>query len=252
MPECRKFLAKGGFVGRKTFINSEALIVSEDYMAIKGQSEASLVSVIREMVKAGESEENILNSLQQLGVSQRDAKKLLLLGEADTFALLQNEINKMVKEYFEKEKPALVGYIKEKVGETEDEMVDRVENRALNAFKEDQRFIENQATMSQARINQSVKNILDLNDETKRNLRDLGVRVSDSERDLWALKERVFGTKTVRAMSTILLALEACLAIGTLILLLTGTLQPAFGSILAASILGITAAILVFVIRMRA
>lgn len=221
-------------------------------MAIKGQSEASIISVIREMVKSGESEESIIKSLEQLGIAQKDAKKLLLLGEADTFALLQKEINKMVKEYFDKEKPELVEYIKNKVGETENEMVDRVENRSLNAFKDDQRFIENQATMFQARINQSVKNILDLNEETKRNIRDLGGRISNDERELWVLKERVFGTKTVKALSAILLALEAVLAIGTLILIFTGSLQPTFESMLTAAILGIIAAILVFVIRMRA
>jgi len=237
-------------IKRLTFINRKAVLFL--VMAAKGQSEASLISIIREMVKAGESEENILKSLEQLGVLEKDARKLLLLGEADTFALLQKEINKMVKEYFDAEKPQLVEYIKQKVGENEQEMLNRVENRSLDAFKEDQRFIENQATMFQARINQSVKNILDLNEETKRNIRDLGGRVSNDERELWVLKERVFGTKTVKALSAILLALEAVLAIGTLILVLTGSLQPTYESMLTAAILGIIAAILVFVIRMRA
>ncbi len=215
------------------------------------QSQASIISIIREMVKAGESEEDIIKSLKELGVSERDAKRLLLLGEADTFALLQNEINKMVKEYFEREKPKLVGYIKEEVGTTEQEMVDKVEKRALSAFKEDQRFIENQATMFQARVNQSVKNILQLNEQTKKNIAELGSRISNDERETWALKERIYGSKTISMISTILIFGEVALVAATAYLFFTGAIGASMDVLIVAGFAGAVLATMVFLTRLK-
>jgi len=214
-------------------------------------SRASIISIIREMVKSGESEENIVTNLKELGVKERDAKKLLLLGEADTFALLQNEINKMVKEYFDKEKPTLIKYIKDTIGEEEREMVGKVEKRALSAFKEDQKFIENQATMFQARINQSVKNILQLNQETKQQIADIGSRVSNNERLAWSIKERIMGSKTVRIVSAVLLALELGLVASTVYLVLSGAANTTYDVIIVACAIGAILATMVFIIRIR-
>jgi len=189
--------------------------------------------------------------LKEIGITERDAKKLLLLGEADTFSLLQNEINKMVKEYFDKEKPKLVKYIEEEVGVTEQAMVDKVEKRALNAFKEDQKFIENQATMFQARINQSVKNILQLNQETKRNIRDLGSRISNNEREVWSIKERVFGSKVLKIVSIALVALEIGLIGATGYLFFTGSSGASTDVLLVAASIGAILATMVVVIRLK-
>jgi carboxylesterase type B len=221
-------------------------------MAEKGKpSQASIISVIREMVKSGESEEKILASLQELGVKPKDAKKLLLLGEADTFALLQNEINKMVKEYFDKEKPSLEASIREEVKKEEQAMTDRVEKRALSAFKEDQKFIENQATMFQARINQSVKNILQLNEQTRQQIADLGNRVSNNERETWALKDRIFGSRMVGVVSMLLIALEIGLVGATAYMLFTGFGGASQDRIVVAATIGAILATMVFLIRLR-
>ena len=214
-------------------------------------NKASIVSIIREMVKAGETEEAIIKSLKEVGVSEKDAKRLLLLGEADTFALLQSEINKMVREYFEREKPNLVKYIEDKVEEEEQEMIDKVEKRALGAFKEDQNFIENQATMFQARINQSVKNILQLNQETKAKIADLSSRLSNTERSVWAIKERVLGSKTVRFISAFLLAFELALVAATAYLVLTGAAHATYDVMVVAGSVGAILATMIFLIRIR-
>jgi len=219
-------------------------------MAIKPKSQASIISIIREMVKSGESEENIIKLLQELGIDPKSAKRLLLLGEADTFALLQNEINKMVKQAFEEEKPKLVGYIKDAIENTEQGLVNKVEKRALNAFKEDQHFIENQATMFQARVNQSVKNIVELNNETKRNIADLGSRISNNEREVWSLKERIFGSKIINIVSTVLIALEVGLIAATGYMFLTGVGMASAEKLLVAAVIGAVLATMVFLIRM--
>jgi len=213
--------------------------------------QASIVSIIREMVKAGESEENIIKSLKELGIKQKDAKRLLLLGEADTFALLQSEINKMVKEYFDREKPGLESFIKQQLAQKEQDLVGRVEKRALNAFKEDQKFIENQATMFQARINQSVKNILELNDETKTSMRDLAGRVSETERITWSLKERVFGSNITKLVSMVLLALEIGLVASTAYLVFTGAANTTIDVLVIAGTIGAILATMIFLMRIK-
>ena len=50
------------------------------------------------MVRDGESEEKILGTLRDLGVSMDKAKKLLLLAQADTFNLLKSELKKTLQE----------------------------------------------------------------------------------------------------------------------------------------------------------
>lgn len=214
-------------------------------------AKASIVSIIREMVKAGESEETIVKSLKELGIKEKDAKRLLLIGEADTFALLQSEINKMVKEYFEREKPNLVKFVEEKVEEEEQEMVGKVEKRALSAFKEDQSFIENQATMFQARVNQSVKNILQLNQETKATLSDLSRRVADTERNVWTIKERVLGSKAVRFISALLLTFEVALVAATAYLVITGAAHATYDVMVVAGAVGAILATMIFLIRIK-
>jgi hypothetical protein len=215
------------------------------------ESQASIISVIREMVQSGESEEKILASLKELGVKPGDAKKLLLLGEADTFSLLQNEINKMVKEYFDKEKPELEKSIREEVKKEEQEMTEKVEKRALSAFKEDQKFIENQATMFQARVNQSVKNILQLNEQTRQQIADLGGRVSNNERETWSLKDRIYGSRMVGIVSIVLVALEVGLVGATVYMLVTGFGGANQDTLITAAAAGAILATMIFLIRLK-
>ena len=214
-------------------------------------SQASIVSIIREMVKSGESEETILTSLKELGIKEKDAKKLLLLGEADTFALLQNEINKMVKEYFDREKPVFEKHIKEEIKREENAMTDRVEKRSLSAFKDDQKFIENQATMFQARVNQSVKNILQLNQQTRQQIADIGGRVSNNERELWNLKEKITGSKSVNLVSGLLIAFEIGLVAATAYLVFTGVANTTIDVAVIAGTIGAILATIIFLTRVR-
>lgn len=220
-------------------------------MAEGEQGEASIISIIREMVRSGESEENIVQSLKDLGIEEKKAKRLLLLGEADTFALLESEINKIVKQYFDKEKPNITRYIEIEVGKNEQEMVNKVEKRALNAFKEDQKFIENQATMFQARVNQSVKNILQLNEQTKKNLAELGGRISNNEREVWGLKDRIYGSKMVKIVSMLLITLEFVLVIATGYLFFTGAAEASFQAMVISGAIGLVLATMIFLIRLK-
>jgi hypothetical protein len=76
--------------------------------AEKGANQTAILELIQDMVKQGESEANIVRTLENLGVDAEKARRLLLLGQADTFALVQSEINKMVKNELQKELPAAI------------------------------------------------------------------------------------------------------------------------------------------------
>ena len=49
-------------------------------------NDESIIKVIQRMVQAGESRESIIKALRELGVSEEQAKKLMLIAEADTLA----------------------------------------------------------------------------------------------------------------------------------------------------------------------
>jgi len=220
-------------------------------MAKQEKPQASIIEVIQEMVRNGESEENIIKSLEQLGIEPDKAKRLLLVGQADTFALLQSEITKIVRNQVEMEKPQLVEYIQYATGKAEDKMTEKVEKRALSAFREDQRFIENQATLFQARVNQSVKNILQLNTETKKNIAELGNRLANNERDVWALKYKVFGNKLIQSISIALIVLQTGLVFASAYLLFTAFPGANTNQMVLAVIIGAIMATIVYLIGLR-
>jgi hypothetical protein len=56
----------------------------------------SIIQIIQTMVQNNEPEEKIITTLESLNVSKEQAKRLLLIAQADTFTLLQSEINKIV------------------------------------------------------------------------------------------------------------------------------------------------------------
>ncbi|MBN2067305.1 MAG: hypothetical protein JW744_02460 [Candidatus Diapherotrites archaeon] len=212
---------------------------------------SGIIEVIQEMVRNGESEEKIIKNLQELGVDREQAKKLLLLGEADTFALLQSEINKIVKRYVEEEKPRMAVFIREEVRGISDKMTENVEKRALNAFKEDQRFIENQAAVFQARVNQSVKNILELNEETKKSIAEIRKRLSITERAVWEMKDRVLGSKGIDTASKILVALEIGLVGATAYLAFAMGKEASIDLMVAAAAIAAVLATMAIIIRRR-
>lgn len=87
-------------------------------MKFKG-NETSIIEIIEKMVKEGRPQKEILKELKSLGIKEEQAKKLLLLGEANTFALLKKEIGKMVKEDMKAEEEIFRKMIVEIVKEEE-------------------------------------------------------------------------------------------------------------------------------------
>ena len=86
----------------------------------------SIIRIIQEMVRKGESEKDIMSTLRGLGIDEERAKRLLMLGQADTFALVESEVSKIVRGSIAEEeedfKIALKRQLKDAVGEAKIEM----------------------------------------------------------------------------------------------------------------------------------
>ena len=168
------------------------------------KSEASIIEVIRQMVAAGESEEKIVHTLRDLGVEPAKAQRLLLLGQADTFTLLRGEINKIVTEYVEKEKPRLVQFIEEEGGKAGDKVRKEVSKAAMDDLRKYEKDITGQSKTFQEQINETVSSMAELNTRVREKLNELGEQLKQAQLDLEEMKLRGVGGRN-RAISLLLI-----------------------------------------------
>ncbi len=89
--------------------------------------EPSIIEIIEKMVREGKSEEQIIKHLKALGIKPTQAKKLLLLGEADTFNILRRDLGRIVAEEVKKQKDEikkdLLGFSKKEIEKIREESV---------------------------------------------------------------------------------------------------------------------------------
>ncbi len=168
------------------------------------KTESSIIEVIRQMVAAGESEEKIVQTLKDLGVEPSKAQRLLLLGQADTFTLLRGEINKIVTEYVEKEKPRLVQFIEEEGSKAGDQIRREVGKSALEDLKRYEKDITGQSKTFQEQIHETVSSMAELNTRVREKLNDLGQQLKQAQLDLEEMKMRGVGGRN-RAISLVLI-----------------------------------------------
>jgi hypothetical protein len=187
----------------------------------KGEkSEASIIEIIQDMVKEGEPETQIIQTLKDLGVQEDKAKRLLLIGQADTFALLRAEISKIVLADVEKEKPKLLQLIEDEAEKAKDVVAKKVEEKATADLKEYEKYMENQSTMFQSQINDSVRKVTDLSDRVREKLNELGERLRQVEVDMDEMKLKGVGTRH-RIISILLVVLGIFFCMSTLYLFFT-------------------------------
>ncbi|GEM_PF-3156839 len=77
--------------------------------------ERSIMQIISEMVREGETEDKIVETLSNLGITEAEAKRLLLVAQSHTFELLKSEIEKIVESHISEQKPELKNYIKKQI-----------------------------------------------------------------------------------------------------------------------------------------
>lgn len=154
----------------------------------KKKAEASIIEIIQKMVKEGESEEKIVKTLVDLGVDQKKAKKLLLIGEADTFALLRSDLVKIVRENLENEKPALEKSIQEEIDRNANEMKQELSLTALAEIKEYEKKLREQIEEFKKQEQEKTDKMSFLSDKTKEKINELGSITQTIQLDLDEMK----------------------------------------------------------------
>jgi hypothetical protein len=126
---------------------------------------ASIISIIQEMVQNNASESEIISTLVNLGVTQDQAKRLLLIAQADTFTLLRSEIDSLVKKSVVEQsdfmKKDFSGFVDKIIEQKKESLKKEIEeeflrNKLMNSAQQKQ---------FQDSINDSVSKLAKLNEE---------------------------------------------------------------------------------------
>ena len=215
--------------------------------AKKAGKESSIIEIIQQMVASGESEEKILSTLRDLGVPMEKAKRLLLIGQADTFALLRSEISKIVKADIDLEKPRLTKYIEEQAKTASDSMKGNIEKTVIADLQKYEKDITGQSKTFQEQIGDTVKKVTDLSARVRNQLNALGTQVDTIQKDLDEMKVSGLGMKN-KVISIIFvlvglgfLGLAGYYAYTFFELLTVGMPIDAIIALLVVGIIGITA-----------
>ncbi len=127
--------------------------------------ETSIIKVIQKMVQDNEPEENIVKTLESMGVYPDQAKRLLLIAQADTFTLLSSEIDKIVEEKLLMQKEAIKTessiFVTNLIDERKKEMKADMEREFLR-YKTD---VYDQEKKFQSNIMDSVSKVAKLNEQ---------------------------------------------------------------------------------------
>ncbi len=179
----------------------------------------SIIDVIQKMVQEGQSQETIISTLKDLGVNDEQAKKLLLIAEADTFTLLKKEINSLVKEEFVAQKKDFEELIHKDLGEIEQEQKANVKTIALQQLDEVKTDVIEQSKGFEDRVNKLIGGSQKTVSMVKIALDSINERISQMELDVEQLKVHKFRKKSM-FFSYVMLGLGAVLLILSILLLL--------------------------------
>lgn len=103
---------------RKEIINRlQSLRAKVEKKPLEKKETASVLEVVQSMRQKGEKAEKIEKEIVKAGVSPEKAKRLVVLGQADTFALLRQDIAQVVDESIEKAKVELQLFLAEQAAE---------------------------------------------------------------------------------------------------------------------------------------
>ncbi|AJF60645.1 MAG: hypothetical protein QT03_C0001G1164 [archaeon GW2011_AR10] len=212
------------------------------------KSEASIIEIIQKMVRDGESEEKIIQSLKTLGVAPDKAKRLLLLGQADTFALLRSEITKIVKQSIEEQRGQTERIIGEEAKKAADENRERLTKAVIADLRQYEKDVTGQSKTFEEQINETVHRVTDLSERVRVKLNELGEAVRTVQLDMDELKLKGVGSRN-RYISLLLIVLGIAFAVGDIYLLFTtfGAATTSIDSIIIMVIMAMIAVTMLFV-----
>ena len=181
----------------------------------------SIIQIMQKMVRDNEPEEKIVQTLRSLGVSDKQAKRLLLIAQADTFTLLGSEINKIVKETVSAEK--------EKMQADSQRFINKLLKNEKVLVKEDitKEFLKHKLALStqqekfQGSVNESVSKVAKLNEDVYNSSMENKKMIDQMKKDLEETKLKGFRARQSAVRSIMLLFGIALFAISAITLIMT-------------------------------
>jgi hypothetical protein len=174
----------------------------------------SIINIVQKMVQEGQSREKIVQTLKDLGVDEDQAKKLLLIAEADTFTLLKKEIRSVVSEEFANQKENFENIIHSDLAKVEQEEKSSVKEIAIQQLGDVKKDFDSEVRAFEDRVNKTIMSSQKTVSLVKVALDSINERMAQSELDIEQMKVHKF-RKHSMVFSYIMLAMG-------LVLLITG------------------------------
>jgi len=146
--------------------------------------ETSVIKIIQQMMRTGESEDAIVKALIEMGIEESQARRLITVAQADTLALLQAEIGKIAREQIENEIPALQTYIDRTFIQTKEELERKLkaDMRAdINELRDD--------------VKKDVKLLHDVTENMDEKIEKIEDKINDLRAEVKEIRMRRLGTK---------------------------------------------------------
>ena len=205
----------------------------------------SIIEVIQKMVQEGQPREKIIQTLRDLGVEEEQAKKLLLIAEADTFTLLKKEIGFLVRDQFAAEKKGFEDVIHGDLAKLEEEEKGKVHDLAMSELGSAQEAVLNEAKSFEDRINRTLAASEKTVSLVKVALDSINQRMAQMELDVEQMKVHKFRKKSM-VFSFAMLALGAVILVVTIYLFFVNFNKIDAAQIMMLSILILASITLMF------
>ncbi len=157
-------------------------------MPPKDKTESSIIEIIQKMVKDGESEEKIVKTLKELGVDEKKAKRLLLIGEADTFALLRSEIVKIVKANMEQEMPKMEKIVQDQISNTESQLKEDVTKHTISEMQQYEKDVLGEIKQLREQEKEKMDRVAFFSDRVKEKINEMGTELRTVQLDMDEMK----------------------------------------------------------------
>ena len=201
---------------------------------------AGIIETIQTMVSNGESEESILSTLKTMGVTEKQAKRLLLVGQAETFKAIENDISSIVQKELAKNMKEHIKLLAQQARET-----GKINKQLV--LQEVKKYVQNISGLEKFE-RETLDRVIESEDHAQQSLAKVLVmqkRMKTVEKDLNSLKEKHVGLRK-NVFMMLLLSLGIVFAAATVYVIFN---DPAKlnDNILIVGVLGILAIASMFI-----
>lgn len=185
----------------------------------------SIIETIDKMVKEGESEEKILNTLKDIGISPDNARRLLILGQADVFSLLKGEIMRTIKLELEREEPELKKITRDETASAITEAKQQLAKTVMAEVKEYEKTLAGQNKLFEDQLNEKIQKINEQEEKTFKKVGQVGEVINKVQADMNEVGIKGVGGRN-KFIGHMVVALGVIFGLATLYMLYTTLQQP--------------------------